>query len=156
MNLRLERQRPLADRTIGRLFVAGEPECWTLEDQVRADPEPATPANEAKVPGATAIPAGRYRVAVTWSPHFGQALPLLEAVPGFTGVRIHAGNVPADTQGCVLVGQTVTSDDALSQSRAALAGLLPLLVAAQSASPPEPIWLEVVDAPAETLNETAA
>lgn len=148
MNLRLERQRELVDRTIGRLSVNGEPQCWTLEDQVRPDPDPATAANEAKVPGATAIPAGHYRVVVTWSPHFGQALPLLEAVPGFTGVRIHAGNTPADTAGCVLVGQGVTPDDALSQSRVAMAGLLPLLVAAQSASPPEPVWLEVVDAPA--------
>ena len=57
------------------------------------------------MPGKTAIPAGRYAVRVTPSPKFkGKWLPVLCRVEGFSGIRIHAGNGPGDTAGCILVG----------------------------------------------------
>ena len=48
------------------------------------------------------------------SPRFGEVLPLIGNVVGRTGIRIHAGNYPRDTAGCILVGVASTGDaDAL-------------------------------------------
>lgn len=120
MKLALHRTWPSAACTIGQLFVDGVPECFTLEDVVRDGP---------KVFGQTAIPAGKYGVIVTHSPHFDRELPLLVNVPGFEGVRIHPGNVAADTNGCILVG-TGRGVDMIAHSRDAFDVLFPKIVAA--------------------------
>lgn len=83
--------------TIGELFYNGKFFCYTLEDVVR-------PAGAAKVPGATAIPAGTYPVSIERSPTFRMLTPRLHEVPGFEGVLLHVGNSAADTRGCILVG----------------------------------------------------
>lgn len=58
-----------------------------------------------KIPGHTAIPEGTYHVFITKSAKFKKWLPYLMGVPGFKGIRIHAGNKAEDTQGCILVGE---------------------------------------------------
>lgn len=60
---------------------------------------------EKKVYGDTCIPFGRYRLTVSYSPKFGRKLILVNNVPEFSGVRIHRGNFPKDTIGCVLVAE---------------------------------------------------
>src|SRR5690348_11501219 len=94
MNLRLIREPSLMGTTLGVLFVDGRFRAFSLEDEI----------SDVKVPGQTCIPAGRYQILLTWSPKFNKVLPELMNVPGFTGVRIHAGNTKADTAGCVLLG----------------------------------------------------
>ncbi|MRV76286.1 hypothetical protein GJ700_31710 [Duganella sp. FT92W] len=94
MNLDLQRTTLSGKSTIGTLSVNGQFECFTLEDTVRPK----------KIPGITAIPAGDYEVVITYSEHFRRMLPMLLNVPEYDGVRIHTGNTPEDTQGCILVG----------------------------------------------------
>ena len=98
MELRVQRIAKRESYTIGRLYIDGERFCDTLEDRVR------DLSKEAKVKGRTAIPTGRYRLVLTYSPRFKRILPLLVDVPFFSGVRIHRGNTAKDTEGCILVG----------------------------------------------------
>ena len=97
MDLLLQRIQFTETETIGEITIGGKHECWTLEDTSR----PGQP----KVHSKTAIPAGRYRVVITFSNRFRQRMPLLLNVPGFAGIRIHAGNTSEDTSGCILVGK---------------------------------------------------
>lgn len=123
MLLVLQRSDANDARTIGVLMAGAAFECYTLEDRLR-------PRDATKVPGKTAIPAGLYRVVVSWSPRFGRELPMLEHVPGFEGIRIHAGNDAEDTDGCILVGRRREAD-AILESRAALEALVPKIQAAE-------------------------
>ena len=101
MELTLTRIAKRKSYTIGRLAIDGTYLCDTLEPTWR-DIGPGGKGR--KILGRTAIPEGRYPVVITRSPKFGKWLPLLLHVPQFTGVRIHAGNTPADTAGCILPG----------------------------------------------------
>ena len=58
----------------------------------------ATMENEAYL-----IPALCYKVTVTQSQKFKRLLPILNQVPGRTGIRIHRGSRPEHSKGCILV-----------------------------------------------------
>lgn len=88
--------------TIGELTIAGRHICWVCEDAVRE--VPGEPVHMWKVKGATAIPYGRYLIKRTFSNRFQRTMPQLMDVPGFEGIRIHAGNTSVDTEGCLLPG----------------------------------------------------
>lgn len=62
------------------------------------------PVSEWKVDRETAIPCGTYPMRKTWSPRWGKKMWEICDIPGFSGVRPHAGNTPSDTEGCPLVG----------------------------------------------------
>lgn len=138
MELLLARRGYSKEATEGDLFMDEAFFCYTLEDAVREGP---------KVPGHTAIPAGRYRVVVTLSPRFRCWMPLLKDVPGFEGVRIHWGNSADDTEGCILVGDTPTSsrDNWIGHSRVAYDRLVEQIQEAQSHS--EEVWITVHNGP---------
>ena len=114
MKILLERHTFLPDRTLGRLYFDGQ-WCVTLEDTFREIPN--KPVSEWKVQDATCIPTGSYYVTVTYSNRFKTELPLINDVEGFTGIRIHAGNTPSDTSGCILVGSGFTSSNDVFKSR---------------------------------------
>ena len=130
MELRLLRKWQVSESTLGELFDGSDRICFTLEDRVR-------PGDifQVKIPGKTAIPAGRYRMVITYSPRFKRDLPLLEDVPNFTASRIHAGNRAEDTEGCIIVGNAIGDvegdgpDDVL-QSRIAESAVLRRIKAA--------------------------
>ena len=141
MELTLQRLRgPHPEQTHGRLRVGHYVLCDTLEDEVRE--VAGQPVSTWKVPHATAIPVGRYRVKLTFSTRFQKVLPEVLLVPGFTGIRIHAGNTEQDTSGCVLVG--FRFDDAVRDSRRTMTTLMAALSATS-----EPIWLTILAAPTD-------
>ena len=135
MDLLLQRRPSSNGCTHGTISLGGELECVSLEDEVR-------PLGE-KVPGKTAIPAGRYRVFVTFSNRFQRDLPILQNVPNFTGIRIHAGNTPADTEGCILVGQIRTATGII-YSKAALEIIQAKIE--QAIGTGREVWIEVKNA----------
>lgn len=126
MKLRLERNPSGLTCTIGELFVNGVSFCSVLEDPIRE--KPGVPVSKWKVKGDTAIPAGTYKVEITYSPRFKCDLPLVVAVPGFEGIRFHAGNTDQDTEGCLLVG-IWRGGEVIHESRKTLEALMDVLEA---------------------------
>ena len=139
--LTVERYEFKPDWTIGRLLLNGLKDGFVLEDTVRPD--------GTKIPGRTAIPFGRFLLDVRQSPKFSKEylwsdsqqllirpserssfpnvndfrphdLLWLSNVPNFQFILIHWGNTSVDTDGCLLVGNTlgiVNNQEAVINSR---------------------------------------
>ena len=137
MYIRLIRNKPQGNAITGRLIVDdGQLTLDTLE------------------PWQYAIPAGCYRLRLTYSPAFQEILPLLDGVLGYarlphngirrTGIRIHAGNTIADSRGYILVGSIDMGNKArLLSSRKALNELREYLLNYQKEYPNEEIYIEI-------------
>jgi hypothetical protein len=127
------------ETTISTLTLDNVPECYILEDMVRAA--------GVKVAGKTAIPPGRYEIVITPSPKFKRDLPRLFNVKlpdgrllvqsedksvTFEGVLIHPGNTAAHTEGCLLPGNQL-GVNRVNDSTTAFNNLFAKLVAAKAA-----------------------
>ena len=134
MLIKLIRNNPKGAAIFGRLFVDGAYFCDTLEHTQYA------------------IPAGFYRVRITFSPRFQELLPILDGVIGRTGIRIHAGNTIAHTTGCILVGERhEAKGERLLSSRKALNELREYLLNYQKEYPHEEMYIEVSEPDAYPL-----
>ena len=131
MNITVQRNKTIKETTTGVMYVSGKPLCYTLEDAVRAE----------KVYGQTAIPAGTYKVVINFSNRFKKQLPQLLDVPGFEGIRIHPGNKKEDTEGCILVGESISEDQQfITNSRTAFAKVFAAIQQAK-----DPVFITIVD-----------
>jgi hypothetical protein len=137
MEIRVKRVMKNGKATIGEMTFEynGRFFCYTLEDTDRglkqSDPLLVTKAK--KLFGVTAIPAGRYEVVLNYSNRFKKYMPQILNVPGFEGVRIHCGNKPEDTEGCILVGMD-KGIDTITKSRIAYDKLMEILQAVEKTS----------------------
>jgi len=129
MKIKLIRFRKGKSSVIGRMYLDGQWQCYTLEDSVRS----------MKLADKTAVPSGTYQLVIDHSLRFGRLMPHLLNVPGFEGIRIHAGNTDKDTQGCVLVGRGIYNN-CLTESRLAFDDLFKKLQASTT-----PITIEIIN-----------
>lgn len=108
--------------TIGELFHDGRFVCYILEDKDRMidNSWELDRIVREKVHGRTAIPTGEYKVEWTYSNRFQKTMPILLRVKGWEGVRIHAGNKPEDTLGCLIPGMTMSTDNVQGSREATL------------------------------------
>lgn len=142
MELTLQRITPPGElRTFGKLLAEdGHQLCYTLEDTVREIS--GQPVQDWKIRGATAIPAGRYRVTLENSPRFGIDTLTIHDVPGFVGVRMHAGNTVADTEGCPLLGMEIDPRGIVGGTSRPAVKLVKFIVA-DALNRDEVVWLDI-------------
>jgi hypothetical protein len=108
MQLRLKRDKHTEEATLGRLYLDGDRQCYTLEDQPQPD--------GVKIDNETRIPAGVYSVKLRTVGgmtaryaeryDFHRGMLWLQDVPNFEWIYIHVGNTDDHTSGCILVGTT--------------------------------------------------
>lgn len=125
MKLTLHRTIKNNSCTIGELSINGQFFCYTLEDKDRGlnSAMSADTIKKIKVAGETAIPTGTYEIDMnTISPKYSARganstyakidfkVPRLKNVTGFDGILMHIGNYPKDTDGCILVGTSIASN----------------------------------------------
>lgn len=138
MELKLPRKIFSEKSVIGDLSIDGKYQCRILEDKDRGlySHMDIKDIEKLKVYAQTAIPYGRYEVVITRSNRFSKMaghdvfLPELLNVPGYAGVRIHPGNRPEDSEGCLLTGVTYGTD-VVSESRKAFTELFEKLKSAR-------------------------
>lgn len=127
MKLTLKRIALRPTYTIGKLYIDDVYFCDTIEDTVRDINKNGKFDNgEKKVHSKTAIPYGIYEIKWTYSPRFKKYTPQLMNVPSFEGIRIHAGNTSADTEGCLILGENKQVGKVLN-SRATINKFYPII-----------------------------
>jgi len=120
MVLEITRFKEIDDMTLGR-FILRDGEKVVLKGYTC---EPAGP-DTTQSGMDRRIPQGRYQIAWHDSPKFRARLPLLwnQQVPKSRCILIHSGNTGRNTEGCVLLGNSLGAHG-VKNSRAALSALL--------------------------------
>lgn len=127
MKLTLKRIALRPTYTIGKLYIDDVYFCDTIEDTVRdLNKNGKFDNGEKKIHSKTAIPYGTYEIKWTYSPRFKKYTPQLMNVPSFEGIRIHAGNTSADTEGCLILGKNKQVGKVLN-SRATINKFYPII-----------------------------
>ena len=124
IEIKIKRTWKTEKSTIGLLYFYDELgdstfRCFTLEDVER----------NKKIFNETAIPKGRFKVGSTWSTKLTRQVFMLENVPNFERIYLHAGNAPDDTSGCILCGY-IRKPNRIERSRDAVAAVYELIQAA--------------------------
>ncbi len=111
MHLTLYRLSTSEESTLGVLYLNGEFAGYTLEDTKRLK----------KVAGETRIPAGIYEIKLRkdggmhqkYRQRFGRmhkGMLWLQNVPKFEWIYIHTGNKRGNTEGCILIGDSLNNN----------------------------------------------
>lgn len=139
MELLLQRKAADGEALPGDFFVNGKLYAFSLERTSKA------------------IAPGRYRVLFTvsdrarrkelWSPDAKCRLPLIDGVPGRSGLRFHAGNFFEELEGCIALGRRRAGAQ-LMQSRAVIEPFVDLV--AKAAEALEEIWITIEPVGAQT------
>lgn len=119
MHLHLKRHAQKDDSTGGLLFIDGDFECYTIEDQERYNVQPP---EVTKVKGETAIPRGVYTVGLRtvggfhnrYKQRYGdmhKGMLHVKNVPNFKYILFHTGNNDDHTEGCIIVGDTIQTKE---------------------------------------------
>lgn len=138
MNFYLYRDIIKPGVTLGELTNDGKHFSWTCEDEDRKLEDGGV-----KVYGQTAIPRGRYRLGITFSPHFKRDVVEILSVPGFTKVYFHGGNTPEDSLGCILHGKVrdIDGPSYISNCAERVKALVDIVEKAEDFG--EEVWLSV-------------
>ena len=91
--VRLVRLEESSQGTFGVLTICSQVFCVTLE--------PSDWLNERNI---SSIPAQQYQCIKIRSPQFGETFEIVD-VPGRSDILFHAGNIIANTEGCVILAQ---------------------------------------------------
>jgi hypothetical protein len=136
MNLFLKRFYTSNVDTLGVLSINGIFSAFVIEDT----------KHDIKIPGQTRIPSGKYEIKLTFSPRFGKNMLEIMNVPGYSGIRIHTGNVNEDTEGCLLIGNVCRfhndGESRIDESTLAYNRIYPIITNALTT---EQVFIEIDD-----------
>ena len=101
LQLKVERFQASDKSMIGKLYLNGRYLCYTLEEAWR---------NNAR--GNSCVPAGTYNAYLRYTSTKKNREWCFELtdVPGRTAIQFHIGNDPGDTEGCILLGTSFSTD----------------------------------------------
>ena len=133
MIVKLVRFSSQENSTLGMLFIDGEFQCFTMEDEHRTK----------KVKHETRIPEGIYQLGIREEggfhekykerfPGVHQGMVEILDVPNFSFILLHIGNWEYQTSGCILCGNTakqnVTGDGMVMESKLAYLRVYPIII----------------------------